>query len=464
MIKYTISIFLTLSVFIHTVEAQSNLMLHRLSDIPQRNMTNPALFFNGSVSVGLPLISNTGLSVSNSAFRYSDLVRRSSDDSLYIDSENMLSKLSNSNNLDLTAETDLMHAGFKFKKGYIGFSITEKLNIHLAYPKEFLEFLIRGNGAYIGQKADLALELLMEHRRDYALTYAMELSRKLTAGVRLKRLYGMENITVEKARASIYTHPQTLEITSTPEIMINTSGIESNTFNDFVMKQYLFGRNNTGWAMDIGIVSKINDKWTVSVSFNDFGSITWNSLTDNYQSDQSASEFTYSGIDLNQFLDNTGEAGSTFQTMLDSLSDGLNIEHTHKSYKLKIPFQNFTSINYQINDKHAASLLLHFIQYKDQLQLMTSVQHEWKPLKWLNIVSGFSIINKNLVNPGLGICISLADYQFFAISDNIYGALSPQNSRNADIRVGINFIIGRNSKTVVKQENLVESTPLENLN
>lgn len=441
--KYTI--LFILFVLIAEVKAQPNLMLHRFDALPQRNAVNPAMHFDGQLSFGLPLMSNSYLSISNSAFKYSDLVRRSQDDSLFIDTQNMLSKLKESNNLNVSTGTDLFHAGLKVKSSYFGFVMTEKVHFHFNYSKGLMEFLTKGNGAYIGETVDLNTQIYLEHRRDYALTYALELSRNLTLGVRVKRIYGMENISVEHAGASLYTDPNTLAITATPDILINTSGIESNTFGDFVMSQYLFDRSNWGWAYDFGFVSKIDDHWSLSSSIVDLGKINWQSLVDNYRSNNSNESFTYSGIDLNQFWNDTAGAGAVFQSMMDTLTSGLDIKHTHRSYTTKLPVQNYTTANYKINEKHEASLLLHFIRYPEQLQVNASLQHQWQPLKWLDVVSGLSMINKSVFNLGLGMCISLEDYQFYFMSDNLPGTIFPQISRNVSLRAGINFIIGRNT-------------------
>lgn len=430
------------------VKAQPNLMLHRFDALPQRNAVNPAMHFDGNLSFGLPLMSNSYLSMSNSAFKFSDLIRRSQDDSLYIDTENMLSKLKESNSLNISAGTDLFHAGLKIKSSYFGFVMTEKVHFHFNYSKSLMEFLTKGNGAFIGKTVDLSTQVFFEHRRDYALTYSLELSRKLTFGVRIKRIYGMENISVESAGASLYTDPKTLAITATPDIMINTSGIESNTFGDFVMSQYLFDRSNWGWAYDFGFVSKINDQWSLSFSVIDIGKIHWKTLTDNYRSDKAGESFTYSGIDLNQFWNDTSGAGAVFQNMLDTLTSGMDIKHTHRSYITKLPLQNYTAANFKINEKHEASAVIHLIRYPEQLQVNASLQHQWQPLKWLDIVSGISMINRSHFNFGMGMCISLEDYQFYAMSDNLPGTLFPHNSRNISVRAGINFIIGR--KTSVK--------------
>lgn len=459
--KSTATIFFLTVLLSADAIAQPNMMLHRFEALPQRNAVNPAMYFNGNLSFGLPLMSNSYVSMSNSAFKYSDLFRQLQDDSLYLDTENMLSKLKENNSLNISAGTDLFHAGLKIKSSYFGFAITEKVHFHFNYSKSLMEFLTKGNGAYIGKTVDLNTQVYLEHRRDYALTYALELSRKLTIGVRLKRIYGMENISVESAGASIFTDPNTLAITTTPDIMINTSGIESNTFGDFVMSQYLFDRSNHGWAYDFGFVSKINDRWSISSSITDIGKISWQSLVDNYRSNKSNESFTYAGIDLNQFWNDTAGAGAMFQSMMDTLSSGLDIKHTHRSYITKLPMQNYTGANFKINEKHETSLLLHFIRYPEQMQMNVSLQHQWQPLKWLDIVSGISMINKSIFNLGMGMCISLEDYQFYFMSDNLPGTVFPYNSRNVSLRAGINFIIGRNTATNTEAKRKSESVSPE---
>ncbi len=423
--------------------AQPHLTLHQLEMLSQRNALNPALFFNGTASIGLPLISNTYALISHSAFSYADLIRQTPDDSLRMDTEHMLSRLQPNNRLSVAAGTDLWHVALRIKNNFFAFNITEKLHLHFEYNRQLMQFLVKGNAAFIGETIPLQARLWFEHRRDYAFTYATKINRRLTAGIRIKRLYGMENISMNKARISVYTDPTTLAITAQPDIQINTSGIESHTFDDLNITHYLFDRNNWGWAVDLGFHYQLNDRWSMDISALDIGSIRWQSLVDNYQSRTHPEAFTYSGIDLDQFFKNTNGADRLFQHLLDTLTGSMSFEHTHHSYQTALPVQNYTTINYRINDRHTSSLLFHLISYPDNWQMNAALQYRWNPLRWLDLMTSFSLINNTQFHIGLGVCMSLGNYQIYMMSDSMQGIFFPHSTRHLSGRAGIYFIFGR---------------------
>jgi hypothetical protein len=440
--------------------AQPHLTLHRLEMLSQRNGLNPALFFDGTASIGLPLISNTYALISHSAFSYADLVRQTPDDSLRMDTEHMLSHLQPNNRLSIAAGTDLWHIGFKIKNNFFAFNITEKLHLHFEYNRQLMQFLVKGNAAFIGETIPLQARLWFEHRRDYAFTYATKINRRLTAGIRIKRLYGMENISMREVRVAVYTDPATLAITAQPDIQINTSGIESHRFDDLNISQYLFDRNNWGWAVDVGFHYQLNDRWSMDISALDIGSIRWQSLVDNYQSSHHPEAFTYHGIDLNQFFNDTATADQVFQRLLDTLTKGMTLQHTHHTYQTALPVQNYTSITYRINERHTSSLLFHLICYPDNWQMNSSMQYRWNPLRWLELMTSFSLINKNQIHIGLGLCMSPGSYQIYLMSDSMQGIFFPHRARHISGRAGINFIFGRKD-TLPRQKNTdVPSSPV----
>src|SRR5687767_2746574 len=116
-------------IFSYTLFAQQSLTLYNMEVVPQRMYANPAFFPSYSkVNIGLPIISSQYFNLSNSGFKYSDLIKHRADDSLYVDYNNMLSKLKKNNYLTVAAQPDLLSFGFAIKKNYFSFNMTEKVN------------------------------------------------------------------------------------------------------------------------------------------------------------------------------------------------------------------------------------------------------------------------------------------------------------------------------------------------
>src|SRR6185436_580975 len=224
---------------VYSAHAQQSMTLYNMQAIPQRNSLNPALQYDGTATVGFPMFSSIYCNVSNSAFKITDFVRRNNEDSLYLDGENLISKMKDQHNFISTSlQADILSFGFKVKKSYFGIGVTEKINAQFDYPKDMMEFSWKGNAATLGKETAIQFGFNFMHYREYALTYSIVLSNKLTMGTKLKYLYGMENANSNNSRVSLYTDPYSFAITAKSNININTSGLEDNSFDDFSMSEY----------------------------------------------------------------------------------------------------------------------------------------------------------------------------------------------------------------------------------
>ena len=93
-------------------KAQQDLTLFNFNDIPQSSYSNPANQFNGKFFIGLPAISSSYYSISNSGFAYSDFIKKDGD-SLRLDFNSMIAELEETNFLSFNTKIDLLSFGFK---------------------------------------------------------------------------------------------------------------------------------------------------------------------------------------------------------------------------------------------------------------------------------------------------------------------------------------------------------------
>src|SRR5688572_20879386 len=98
--------------------AQQNLTLYQSLLTPQRTYCNPAFIPYKKVQVGLPALSSTYFAISNSGFKYSDLIMRGADDSLDVDFNDMLNQLKENNYLTFSTQLDLFNLGIRIKDNY----------------------------------------------------------------------------------------------------------------------------------------------------------------------------------------------------------------------------------------------------------------------------------------------------------------------------------------------------------
>jgi hypothetical protein len=245
LLKYRKNILVTLLLSIAfplLSKAQQNYTLYNMSSISQSIYCNPSVFPINNINVGIPALSSNYFGVTNTAFKYSDLIYKRDDDSLTFDMNNAISKMSDNNYLFSHAEIDLLSVGFKIKKNYFNITIAEKFSGVLNYSKGLIDFLWNGNGPQIGESINLGLGLQYTHYREYGLNYVRKVNNKLNVGIKLKYLYGMENIQTQRANVSLYTDPNDYALKVQSDVLINKSGAINDLIdNDLKFSEYAFG-------------------------------------------------------------------------------------------------------------------------------------------------------------------------------------------------------------------------------
>lgn len=443
-IKYLVISLFACFFFIGQSLAQQDFTLYNMDAVPQRIYSNPALFPSSRMNYNLPLISSIYLNISNSGFKYSDLIKKGSDDSLHIDFDNMLGKLADDNYLSTALHIDLLSIGIKIKKNYFSVNATEKINSRFRYPKGLLEMVQKGNGALLDKKIDFNFGLNLTHYREYGFGYAREINDKLTIGGRFKYLYGMENVSVEKSDISLTTSPDyNFPITIKSDVLVNTAGLDSNSFSDFNVTDYAFKKKNKGLGVDLGAAYKLNGKFSFSASIIDLGSIKWKTEVSNFKSLNPEAAFTYNGVEFNNFLGDTTATDNPFTKLLDSLTTTFNLDSTYESYSTGLPAQIYLGGNYHINDKNKAGILLYGQFFDKKIHPALALSYNVNVGKWLTASATYSMLNRSYNNIGLGLAINVVNVQIYITEDNVLGSFFPQNTKNVHLHLGFNITLGR---------------------
>lgn len=428
-----------------TLSAQQDLTMYNMEVVPQRMYVNPAFLPTFSkINIGLPGLSSQYINFSNSGFKYSDLIKHRADDSLYVDYGNMLKKLAKNNYLSIAAQPDILSFGFIVKqKNYFSCNITEKVNLRFRYPKNFMEFIWKGNGALLGEELNFNFGVNFSHYREYALGYARQINDKLTIGGKLKYLYGMENVWTEKSDITLTTEPNYFAITAKGNIKINTSGVDNDS-KKFNVSDYAFKKKNRGMGIDLGGAYKYNDKFTFSASIIDLGFIKWKDAVTNYQSHNQNGTFTYKGAELTQVINkDSANVVNSFNAIGDSLSKEFKIDTVHNSYTTKLSSQFYLGANYNITEKINTGLLLYGQVFDKAIHPGVALSYNQRIRRWLNFSVSYSIFNRSYNNIGLGAAFNAGPVQLYIVSDNVLGAIFPQNAKNLHLHFGINMTFGR---------------------
>lgn len=428
-----------------TSKAQQNYTLYNMSSISQSIYCNPSVFPINNINVGLPGLSSIYFGVTNTAFRYKDLIYKRPDDSLTFDMNNAIRKMDEKNYLLTHAQVDLFSVGFKIKKNYFNITATEKFSGILNYSRGFVDFLWNGNGPSIDQTVNLSLGLQYTHYREYGINYVRKVNSKLNVGMKLKYLYGMENIQTVRAGLTLYTDPKDYALRAQSDVLINKSGnIKDLAGTDLKFVDYAFGYKNTGMAIDLGGQYKITDKIAVNASLIDFGGINWKSNVQNYQSIDPEASYTYRGLYIGDVINDTTTINQAFNQVLDSAYAAFKIDTTFNEYRTRLNKQVYLGGTYQLTEKFETNLLFHGLFFDGKMRpgLSASIGGKLGNLVHMNVC--YSIFNKSFNNLGWGVSINTnGGSQFYVVSDNILGAIFPQNAKSFNIRIGMNLRFGK---------------------
>jgi hypothetical protein len=424
-----------------TVSAQQNMVMYQMSTLPQRQALNPAFMPEQKFSFGIPFLSSIDLGFYNTGFKYTDLIRHSPDDSLYMDFENVLNNLSDENNIGLNFETQLLAAQYKFGKNYFGFAATEKLNLDFRYNKILIDFILHGNGAFLGEEIHPSFALNMNHYREYAFAFGRKFTDKLSIGTRFKYLSGLQNVQTKAADFTLTTNSESFEITGSPNLVINSSGFGDDITQTMSFNDYMFTKGNKGFAMDFGASYNANEKLSFSFSLLDIGYINWKNNVTNY-TNVDGGNFTYNGIDLNYYIQDSTDIDQSFQNFLDSLTGTLNLDTLHEAYKASLPTQLYMSADLKIAKNSTASFLIYNRLYQKKISTAIAMSFTQKVGKWFEATVNYSLINKHANNVGAGLAFRGNGVQYFIISDNAIGVFLPHKVNTFSFKMGMNLVFG----------------------
>ena len=427
------------------VHAQQNeFMFYNMSLIPQSSYVNPAVMPNDQIFIGFPLIGGINLNAANTGFSYSTLLAKSASNGEFT---SLLNSLPKKNYLNLRLHNDIISFGYRTKKMYFFLSVTEKAELQMRYPTDFLKFAWMGNGDMLGQKLSFDFGLEAIHYRQYSLLVSRQINPKLCVAMRVSKLYGMENIHTAKSDVTMFTDTNNFALTATSDVELNTSGLSRIDINQKPYSKYHLNKNNKGWSFDVGGNFKLTEMITLTGSVLSLGYIKWVDDLKTYQSKKPGASFTYDGIDLNKvFTDKNASVNSTIKGVTDSAVSQLAIVEVSKSYKTKMnsqfyvggfiqPFKNMKSFK--------GSLMFSGSVSDKTVRMGASAGATITVGDWLDLGVTYSLHQRSYNNLGVAISLMPGGSNFYVLTDNIFGAIKYKDATAVNVRVGFSLIYGK---------------------
>jgi hypothetical protein len=442
---------------LNSIYAQKNFTLYNLKGTPQAFYVNPSFTPKSKLYLSIPTgFINVG--ATNSGFSFNELFVKRDDDSLAINTQGVVEGLKKNNFFSIESQLEVFGLGFKLNDMYLNFSVSNKFQMNITYPKDLMQFALEGNGkSFIGERASFdGLGVNLNSYMEYAFGASKEFGEKLNLGARVKFISGIANVNTKKTEIGLYTDPESFALTLDGEAEIqsanslyyldSTANLDQKNIIDNSLK---FA--NKGMGFDFGATYKLNDKISLNASIIDLGFISWQTNVSNYKTDKI--NFLFEGLNINELVnDSTADPATRFE---DTLTKIFNYEVNDEKYRTSLNTKIYLGANYQLTKQLNAGALLFNEFIKGRYRAGFSLSMNMSLRSWLATSLNYTIYNGSFSNIGFGLSIKGGPVQFFVMSDNILSLIKPFDARNVHLCGGLSLSI--NSKNKKKKDEKIES-------
>jgi hypothetical protein len=423
--------------------------------LPESNLLNPAVPLECKWYIGIPVLSSTHINVASSGFSFNDVFKNAGSEDYSENIDNVVNRLGRRNLLGTELHLQLLALGYRYDNNSFFFTITEKNNAPLTYPKSFIQLLWKGNTMFEGENVGLnGTGLYFNHYREYAFTYSKYFRSGNILGVRAKVLFGKLNMAPRSTNMNLYTDETTFDLHIDGEVNVNTSlpltvteqpnGLvdEVSISDNINFAQLLLNRKNPGFAVDVGLINLYSDNLEFSASVLDLGFIRWRSNLNKFQGE---GDFIYEGA-----LGEIDNVDTYTQHIRESIVDSFEITATQEAYTSFLPPRLLAGAKYTLNSNLDVGVNGEALVYKSKVVPSLTIGGHYRPYGNIHFLASYSLQYSSYNNIGLGFIWGRNPVQFYAITDNITGLIWPLSARNINLRFGLNIIIGCNLKEIKK--------------
>ena len=430
--------------FSSPIFSQQNNILYFMPGIPEANYLNPAIQAPCRVNVGLPLISSFYLNYGNTAFSLNDAAPLSGDTARVISPENIIANMHNLDFISVETHFNYLFVGAWVKNMYFNFSIQDKIDVRVSLPSDVIAMGVFGNSNFVGETIKLnRVGANVNYYREYALGASYNWSDYLKIGAKAKLLFGKISVNSKKTKIGLTTDQYTHNLYLESDVRLNASfplshngNLESIALPESVdIKQLLLNRKNPGFALDAGFIYQYDERFSYSASIIDLGFMRFR---DNLLNVEEEGEIGFEGVDFNEILEN-----QTFSLMIeDSLLNAFRIEGKTDKYFYFLPTKLYVGGQYHIFSKLSFGMLAkaEIFQYRITPSFTASLNS--RLLRAFHTTVTYSYNNYTFNNIGFGFSLQSRNLQFYMISDNALGFFKPVQTRNINLRFGINLFFG----------------------
>lgn len=425
--------------------AQQNHTMYLMHYLPESNLLNPAVPISCKWYIGLPALSSVHLNYANSSFSYNNIFEPLGNGVYETDIDKAVNRLHFRNYIGTEIHLQLFALGYRKSDYSFVFTITEKNNLPITYPKKPISLVWGGNTQFEGDNAGFrGTGIYFTHYREYALAASKNTGDGIYYGLRAKLLFGKLNIASRSANIDLYTDETTFNLAfegdfkahSSLPVTIDASGNQINGIDvneNLSIMQLALNRKNPGFAIDAGLIYPYNDKIELSASIIDLGFIRWRS---NLNTLEANGNFYYEGpgdtISDQNYLGN----------LIDAFSDSMELTVSQQKYTTFLPPRIMGGATYTLNNYLVAGLQAEAIFHRTKIIPSITISAQTEPINNIHFIASYSLQYYSLKSFGLGLVLGRNPVQFYILSDDVPALIWPLSARNINLRFGLNINLG----------------------
>ncbi|MBN2767150.1 MAG: OmpA family protein [Paludibacteraceae bacterium] len=401
------------------INAQQVNSLYFLENAPVRHYLNPAFQPLSGFYFGLPVLGYTQFGLGNNSFTIH---------SLTLNKDNAFSAIRPTTLFRTDLQLNLLDFGFRTKKAYWSFGLTEKIEGQIGLPKDLFKLALYGTPNIDNNLYNLgSLNFGVNAYTEAALGYSRILNDKWSVGAKVKGLLGNANISAKFENFELNAGIE--EWTLKAEGGINSSSPAKiqvgDNFSSFDVDidpsnpSTFLKPAGMGIGFDLGATFKPIEALTISAALIDLGMIRWKTnvnsvdLEADYRFDGTGS-FTASDFSDDDFMD------ATVDTLLQTLKESVSYSTNQKAYNTSLSPKLNLGAEYAFFDNRLSVGLLSRTMFQKKAvyeELTGSINY--KPINWFNIGLSYSAINGRFSNIGAGLGMRIGFINAFISADYI---------------------------------------------
>lgn len=455
--KIATLVILTISL---NIQSQSEKLLYGFADIPQTLLLNPGAETNLRYHLGVPFLSRLSFNAGITQGTLSDLFLKDG-----IPFEEKLNRFTNrirsTDYLSVNAQIEVLNFGYRLNdRSYLSLGFYEELDVTSYFPKDVMQFFLKGNAPYLNQAFDLS-QIRVEGDVIGVLHIGIssKINEKLNVGGRLKLYSGAMNVyssgnsgtfITRESGSNIYQHQL-----DNVNVKMHTSGFYKEGINHIsassseVFANSFFGENR-GVGFDLGFTYHISSQTQITGSVLDIGYINYEKNVKNFTIN---GDYSFDGVNI---LNSIANSKDYWESLKNDFNSNVLRDNDTEIYTAWRPVKWNASISYSFGNIVVQDCFVTNLKEYYDTTVGAQVYVVSKPLKNLVSMTAFyekklgdifqtkvtyTIDDLSLSNIGVAVSATFGKFQWYGMIDNIIEVSKVENSRVVSFQTGINLVI-----------------------